>query len=360
MATKLISNQHDFKVVPESYILPPGVRPGTTDASVMEVIPVIDLQHLATNRSQVVKQIIEASQEYGFFQNLFALLLCNGRDVGVKLQLINHGVGDDVLRKVLKVANEFFGLPSVDKAVMYSEDSKQKSRVYTSIDYDNEKVHFWRDSLRHPCHPLAEHIDSWPQKPPQYREVMGGYAVEARKLCMLLLDLIGEGLGLEPGYFRDELTEVQLMAANYYPACPDPSLTLGLPKHSDINLITLLLQGEEVHGLQVLKDGQWLGVEPQPDGFVVNIGHMLKIVSNGKLSSAEHRVMTNKKVSRTTVTHFIHPAGNCFIEPAKALASKDSGSPPQFKSFAYKDFLPSYVQDTHAGVPPLDRHKIQA
>lgn len=70
--------------------------------------------------------------------------------------------------------------------------------------------------------------------------------------------------------------------------------------------------------------------------------------------------MTNKKVSRTTVTHFIHPAGNCFIEPAKALASKDSGSPPLFKSFAYKDFLPSYVQDTHAGVPPLDRHKIQA
>lgn len=68
MATKLISNQHDFKVVPESYILPPGVRPGTTDVSVMEVIPVIDLQHLATNRSQVVKQIIEASQEYGFFQ----------------------------------------------------------------------------------------------------------------------------------------------------------------------------------------------------------------------------------------------------------------------------------------------------
>lgn len=89
--------------------------------------------------------------------------------MGVKLQLINHGVGDDVLRKVLKVANEFFELPSEDKAVMYSEDSKQKSRVYTSIDYNNEKVHFWRDSLRHPCHPLEEHIDSWPQKPPQYR-----------------------------------------------------------------------------------------------------------------------------------------------------------------------------------------------
>ncbi|PRQ25887.1 putative aminocyclopropanecarboxylate oxidase [Rosa chinensis] len=37
------------------------------------------------------------------------------------------------------------------------------------------------------------------------------------------------------------------------------------------------IQGEEVHGLQVLKDGQWLAVEPVPNAFVVNIGHMLQV-----------------------------------------------------------------------------------
>ena len=65
------------------------------------------------------------------------------------------------------------------------------------------------------------------------------------------------------------------MSIGHYPPCPDPSLTLGLPKHSDINLITLLLQ--EMEGLQVLKDGQWLAIKPLPNAFVVNIGHTLQV-----------------------------------------------------------------------------------
>ncbi|XP_062024809.1 protein DOWNY MILDEW RESISTANCE 6-like [Rosa rugosa] len=341
MSEKLISNRSDLQFVPESYILPPGTRPGNTQVSVMEVIPVIDFQLLGTNRPQLIKQIIEASQEFGFFQ------------------LINHGVEDNLLHKVLDVANEFFEQPYEDKASMYSEDVEQSCRLYTSIDYNKEKVHFWRDNLRHPCHPLEQHIHFWPQKPPQYREVVGSYSVEARKLSILLLDLIGEGLGLESGFFGDELTEVQVMGINYYPPCPDPSLTLGLPKHSDVNLITLLLQGEEVHGLQVLKDGQWLAVEPVPNAFVVNIGHTLQIISNGKLGSAEHRVMTNEKVSRTTVGSFIHPSSNYLVEPAKALLDRDCSSSPLFRAFVYKDFVSTYVTNTHEGVPPLEPHKIQ-
>jgi isopenicillin N synthase-like dioxygenase len=74
-----------------------------------------------------------------------------------------------------------------------------------------------------------------------YREVVGSYSTEARKLTLLILDLIGEGLGLESGYFWDELSQVQFMSINHYPRCLDPSLTLGLPKHCDPNLITLVL-----------------------------------------------------------------------------------------------------------------------
>lgn len=112
--------------------------------------------------------------------------------------------------------------------------------------------------------------------PLAYSEVVGSYSAEARKLTLWILDLVGEGLGLESGYFRDELSQVQFMSINHYPRCPDPSLTLGLPKHCDPNLITLVLQGE-VHGLQVFKDGQWLAVEPLPNAFVVNIGYMLQV-----------------------------------------------------------------------------------
>lgn len=93
---------------------------------------------------------------------------------------------------------------------------------------------------------------------------------------MRILDLVCEGLGLEPGYFGGELSWGQKMSVNHYPRCPDPTLVLGLPKHGDAYLITLLNQGD-VPGLQVLKDEQWVAVEPLPHAFVVNINHMLQV-----------------------------------------------------------------------------------
>lgn len=60
-------------------------------------------------------------------------------------QLTNHGVSKKLMSNVLEVAEEFFELPVEDKASIYSEDPKRSCRLYTSIDYDKEKVHFWRD-----------------------------------------------------------------------------------------------------------------------------------------------------------------------------------------------------------------------
>ncbi|XP_062102112.1 protein DOWNY MILDEW RESISTANCE 6-like isoform X2 [Humulus lupulus] len=252
---KLLSTKTDLKFVPDSYILPSDTRPGTTKVPPLETIPVIDLKQEPT---KLIHQIIDACKDFGFFQ------------------LINHGVEEKLIQDVLAVTKEFFELPAEDKAIFFSDDPKKICRLYTSIDYLKEPVHYWRDALRHLGHPLEKHIQFWPHKPPQYQEVVGRYSVEVRKLSLYLLDLICTGLGLEPGYFRGEteLTEVHVMSANHYPPCPDPSLTLGLPKHCDVNLITLLLQ--EMDGLHVMKDGQWLSVEPIPNAIVVNIGHTLQ------------------------------------------------------------------------------------
>lgn len=58
---------------------------------------------------------------------------------------------------------------------------------------------------------------------------------------------------------------------NYYPPCPEPELTYGLPAHADPNVITILLQ-DDVSGLQVLNDAKWIAVNPIPNTFIVNIG----------------------------------------------------------------------------------------
>ncbi|KAI6684196.1 hypothetical protein NL676_030109 [Syzygium grande] len=332
---KLISSRCDLQHVPDSYVLPPESRPGEEEFALCKTIPVIELRQ---DRAENVRQVLKAGQEFGFFQ------------------LTNYGVSKKLMSDVLEVAEEFFELPNEDKASVYSEDPKRSCRLYTSIDYDNEKVHFWRDNLRHPCHPVDEHVQCWPEKPARYRELAGKYSVEVRKLSMLLLELIGEGLGLESGFFeRDELNRVQLMALNRYPPCPNPSLTLGLPRHRDVNLITVILQGP-VHGLQVLEDGQWLALQPLPDAFVINIGLALQIISNGKLRSAEHRVTTNRTLARTTVTTFLHPSGDCMVEPVKGII--DNHNPSLYRSFLYKDFLSTYIKDTYEGELPLKRYTL--
>lgn len=68
----------------------------------------------------------------------------------------------------------------------------------------------------------------------------------------------------------------QLMVINYYPPCPQPDLTLGMPPHSDYGFLTLLLQ-DEVEGLQIQYKDQWVTVEPIPNSFVVNVGDHLEV-----------------------------------------------------------------------------------
>ena len=110
-----------------------------------------------------------------------------------------------------------------------------------------------------------------------FSEVISKYTQELNKLGHEVLEMLCEGLGLKPEYFIGELSENPVVLAHHFPPCPEPSLTLGLAKHRDPTLITILLQDQEVHGLQILKDDEWIPVEPIPNAFVVNIGLILQV-----------------------------------------------------------------------------------
>ncbi|XP_061994348.1 flavanone 3-dioxygenase 2-like [Rosa rugosa] len=341
---KLVSSWYNnVQPLPETYIFPPNARPGklsTLPSS--DNIPVINLGGGGAeghDRTRIVEQILEASQEFGFFQ------------------VINHGISENLLHDTMDVFREFFALPPEDKASFFSEDPNKLCRLITSTgNYDRENVHLWRDALRHPCHPLEKFIPLWPQQPLKYREHVGKCSTQVRKVALNILDLISEGLGIGYGHFSDELSQETLLSVNYYPPCPDPSLTLGITKHCDPNLITILLQGD-VHGLQVFKDGEWIGVEPLPQGLVVNIGYQLQIISNGKLKCAEHRAVTNSSNARTSAAFFIAPSQDCHIQPAAALIN--ASNPQIYKGFQYKEFLSNYLMKQGNTEVVLEPFKLQ-
>lgn len=110
------------------------------------------------------------------------------------------------------------------------------------------------------------------------------YCQQVRGLGFRLLGAISLSLGLEEDFIERALGEQeQHMAINYYPKCPEPELTYGLPAHTDPNALTVLLQDSDVAGLQVLRDGKWMAVDPKPSALVINIGDQLQVTMDHTL-----------------------------------------------------------------------------
>ncbi|XP_047312475.1 protein DOWNY MILDEW RESISTANCE 6-like [Impatiens glandulifera] len=148
----MISNWSKVESVPKSYNFPFGERPDDNlIAPFCNSIPIIDLQSLSSQRTEIINQILKASQDYGFFQ------------------LINHGISGELTRDMMLVAEELFDLPTEDKARLYSDDPNKLCKMKMSIDYSREKVHYWRENFQQPCHPLQDYINDWPTNPPRYR-----------------------------------------------------------------------------------------------------------------------------------------------------------------------------------------------
>ena len=93
-----------------------------------------------------------------------------------------------------------------------------------------------------------------------------------------LLELMSEALGLNRNHLKDmDCAEGLAMVCHYYPACPQPELTMGITNHSDNDFLTILLQNQ-IGGLQVLQEDQWVDVLPMPGALVINIGDLMQVI----------------------------------------------------------------------------------
>ena len=57
-----------------------------------------------------------------------------------------------------------------------------------------------------------------------------------------------------------------------------------LTPHSDSVALTLLVQVNQVQGLQVKKNGKWVPVKPIPGAFIINIRDIIEVSSSMRAS----------------------------------------------------------------------------
>ncbi|KAM7256243.1 hypothetical protein ACFE04_011984 [Oxalis oulophora] len=320
---------HKFEMNTYNFILPEDKRPCQVPSTTSIQIPIIDL----SDRDKRVKEIAKACEEYGFFQ------------------VINHGVPQGICDRVMTAVTDFFELPCDERARFFSTDPAEEVRLYNYYLKDNDVgdekkkvINMWSQSFSHHWHPENNDFTRLlPTNPPQYKEAFSEYAKEIGDLSNKILSLISEGLGLEKDSLQKKMGEdpTRKSHANYYPPCPNPELTLGLSVHTDATVaLTVLRQSEGVTGLQVIKDGDWISVDPVPNTFVINLGDQLQIMSNGRYKSVHHRAVTNRDKKRVSLAMFCRPNENTLIGPIDELV--DDQHPPLYRHFRFSEFLQNF------------------
>lgn len=109
------------------------------------------------------------------------------------------------------------------------------------------------------------------------------YLKTSMNMVKTILRILFENLGVTLQESKiDGLVGLKMVNMNYYPACPDPDLTVGVGRHSDVGMLTVLLQ-DGIGGLYVKQerttkcDDNWLEIPPVSGALVINVGDALQV-----------------------------------------------------------------------------------
>ncbi|XP_024022233.1 feruloyl CoA ortho-hydroxylase 1 [Morus notabilis] len=322
-----------IKTLPEQYIQPLEER---TMSKVMvgESIPIIDASNWEDPK--VGAAICDAAEKWGFFQ------------------IINHGIPQEVLDNVKNATYRFFDSPAEEKNKYSKENSVSNNvRYTTSFIPTVEKALEWKDYLSLFYVSEDEASKLWPSS---CKDEVLAYMHNGSIVVKRLLSVLLKGLNVtEIDSEKEQLvTGSKRVNLNFYPVCPNPELTVGVGRHSDVSAFTVLLQ-DDIGGLYVRVEGKdsWVHVPPVKGSLVINIGDALQIFSNGRYRSIEHRVVANGNSNRISVPLFINPRPEDIIAPLpEVLAS--TGEKPIYKPILYSDYVRHFYRKSHDGKLTID------
>ncbi|MBZ3693632.1 isopenicillin N synthase family dioxygenase [Phyllobacterium calauticae] len=220
--------------------------------------------------------------------------------------LSGHGVAEQLQRDIVAVSKRFFALPKEDKIAVEMVNSPH-FRGYTRAGWERTRGQAdWREQFdvgaeraviqQDPTTPSWSRLqgpNQWPDSLPDLKSIVLEWQSELTRVAIELLQAFATALGQEKDVFGPiyEKAPNQHLKIIRYPGRDATGSDQGVGAHKDSGFLTLLLQDVQ-GGLQVEKDGGWIDATPVPGTFVINIGEILELASNGYLKATVHRVVS--------------------------------------------------------------------
>ena len=273
----------------------------------MHKIPTISFNDLKNTNKDVLDFLTSSLENNGFF-------------------VINdHPINLDLINRTFDLAEEMFSLPYETKK-KYHVPGTNGARGYTPYGIEtalNEKV--------------ADQKEFWHQGSTTNTALMPNIYIDEinnfNDLDVLYKEF--ESMGIEilkafTNFNLDYNSDISDAAQNgnsilrliHYPPT-DGTNAHRARAHNDVNLITLLIGGNEA-GLEAQdKKGNWVECNCDENEIICNIGDMLEIISNKKLNSTPHRVVSkgNEGKSRYSIPFFLHPRPEIMLDAEKTLSA---------------------------------------
>ncbi|RWW13273.1 hypothetical protein GW17_00023020 [Ensete ventricosum] len=221
-------------------------------------IPVIDLSEPGSEAL-----LVRACEELGFFK------------------VTNHGIPMELIASLEEEAMKFFALPQADK---------ERVGPATPFGYGSRTIGGngdigWVEYL-------LMQITSKPMSLPflmdasasSFRSALNEYISAVRKLACEVLELMADGLKIEPRNVFSKLVMDEesdsVLRLNHYPPCPGFNGTMtGFGEHTDPQIISVL-RSNNIAGLEIsLRDGSWVSVLPDQASFFINVGDSLQVMN---------------------------------------------------------------------------------
>ena len=254
-------------------------------------LPVLDLAAFdqgRVERAAFLEQLRRAAREVGFFY------------------VTGHGVPEELNQRTAVLARKFFDLPLEEKLAVEmvrsphfrgftragGEITRGKPDWREQIDIGAE-----RDVVEQapgvPAWTRLQGPNQWPAALPEFRDTVLAWQDEVTRVLVRLLRAFALALGQHEDAFAPiyDGAPHQLVKIIRYPGREAGEGDQGVGAHKDSGLLSLICQDGQ-GGLQVEGASGWIDATPRPGAYVVNIGELLELASDGFLRATVHRVVS--------------------------------------------------------------------